>query len=88
MDRESGFKKINEIVESPPESTRGMHSEIHLLAKDVSEYCNEPKKFGLYLGIIKRIGHDKAYKIFSEIKQSKNVKTPGKLFMFLSSAKN
>jgi hypothetical protein len=87
MHKESGFRKINEIVGSLPVPARGMHSGIHLLAKDISEYCNEPKKFALYLGIIKRIGENRAYQIFSEIKQSKNVKTPGKLFMFLSKAK-
>jgi len=66
---------------------RGIHSEIHALAKDISEYCREPKKFALYLGIIKRIGKNRAYQIFSEIKQSKNIKSPAKLFMFLSRTK-
>jgi len=63
---------------------KGIHSEIHALAKEISEYCGEPKKFALYLGVIKRIGKKRAYQIFSEIKQSKSVKSPAKLFMFLS----
>ena len=65
----------------------GIHSDIHALAKDISEYCREPKKFALYLGIIKRIGKNRAYQIFSEIKQSKNIKSRAKLFMFLSKGK-
>ena len=63
---------------------RGIHSEIHALAKDISEYCREPKKFALYLGVIKRIGKNRAYQIFSEMKQSKDIKSRAKLFMYLS----
>jgi len=66
---------------------RGIHSEIHAIAKDISEYCREPKKFALYLGIIKRIGKNIAYQIFSEIKQSKGIKSRAKLFMYLSRTK-
>lgn len=66
---------------------RGIHSEIHALAKDISEYCGEPKKFALYLGVIKRIGKDRAYRIFSELKQSKEAKSKAKLFMYMSSKK-
>jgi len=82
MQKKSDFKKLK--IEPLHESIRGIHSEIHALAKDISEYCGEPKKFALYLGIIKRIGKDRAYKIFSEIKQLKKIKSPAKLFMFLS----
>jgi len=66
---------------------RGIHSEIHALAKDISEYCGEPEKFALYLGIIKRIGKDRAYRIFSEIKQSKDIESKAKIFMYMSSQK-
>ncbi len=66
----------------------GIHSEIHAIAKDISEYCKEPKKFALYLGVIKRIGKNRAYQIFSEMKQLKDVKSQAKLFMYLSKDKN
>lgn len=78
------MRKISKILKSSAKPAHGIHSEIHALAKEISEYCNEPKKFALYLGVIKRIGKKRAYQIFSEIKQSKNVKSPAKLFMFLS----
>lgn len=65
----------------------GIHSEIHALAKDISEYCKEPKKFALYLGVIKRIGKNRAYQIFSEMKQSKDIESRAKLFMYLSRTK-
>ena len=63
---------------------QGIHSEMHALAKDISEYCGEPRKFAMYLGIIKNIGIREAYRIFSEIKQNKQVETPGKLFVYMS----
>lgn len=60
-----------------------------MLAKDISEYCGEPKKFGMYLGVIKRIGKDRAYYLFSVMKDPHNkVKTPGRWFMWKASAKS
>ena len=80
-------KKLKQVLSQSFKSERGIHSEIHALAKDISEYCKEPKKFALYLGIIKRIGKNKAYQIFSEIKQLKTIKSPAKMFMYLSKNK-
>ena len=75
-------KELHKIKEKKPE--RGIYGPMHALAKEISEYAGEPKKFGMYLGIIKNIGLRKAYRLFSKIKQSKNVKTPGKLFVYES----
>jgi len=76
------FKELFKIKEKRPE--RGIHGPMHALAKEISETFGEPKKFAMYLGIIKNIGLRKAYRIFSKIKQSKNIKTPGKLFVYES----
>lgn len=78
------FQKV-EYLKKEPE--RGMHSEMHALAKEISEYCGEPKKFAMYLGVIKNIGLPYAYQIFAELRQAKEVETPGKLFLYLSSHK-
>lgn len=82
----SGFTKISKellkIKKKKPE--RGIHGPIHALAKEISETFDEPKKFAMYLGIIKNVGLRCAYRIFSKIKQSKDVKTPGKLFVYES----
>lgn len=78
-------KELLKIKKKKPE--RGIHGPIHALAKEISETFGEPKKFAMYLGIIKNIGLRKAYRIFSKIKQSKNVKTPGKLFVYESRTK-
>lgn len=78
----SQFQKIEYFVKKPE---RGIHTEMHALAKEISEFCGEPKKFGMYLGIIKNIGLPRAYRIFAELRQAKEIETPGKLFLFLSS---
>lgn len=80
-------KKIKEAIEIEPKTIKGIHSKIHALAKDISEFCEEPKKFALYLGIIKRIGHDRAFQIFGELKQLKNLDSRAKLFMYMSKGK-
>jgi len=80
-------EKLKETLSQSLKPVRGIHSAIHALAKDISEYCKEPKKFALYLGIIKRIGKNRAYQIFSEIKQSKTIKSRAKIFMYLSKDK-
>jgi hypothetical protein len=76
------FQKIEYFVKKPE---KGIHGEMHALAKEVSEFCGEPKKFAMYLGIIKNIGLPRAYRIFAELRQAKEVKTPGKLFLYLTS---
>lgn len=78
-------KELVKIKGRRPE--RGIHGPIHALAKEISETFGEPKKFAMYLGIIKNIGLRRAYKIFSEIKQNKKIKSPGKLFVYQSTYK-
>ncbi len=48
-----------------------LHSKEHLLADEISKHFKEEKKFGMYLGIVKRIGFNETYRAFSETKQSK-----------------
>jgi len=64
-----------------------IHSEIHDLADIISTTFGEKNRFGMYLGIIKRIGIERARQIFSEIKNS-NIDNPGKLFAWKTSKKN
>lgn len=60
---------------------KNIHSEAHYWADVISSAFGEKKKFGMYLGIIKRVGVKEAQRVFAEIKQSK-VKSPGKLFVW------
>lgn len=62
-----------------------LHSEAHVLADEISSYFNERKRFGMYLGVIKRLGVAKTRAIFSEIRdQGAQVQNPRKLFMWLA----
>lgn len=78
-------RELSKIKKKRPE--RGIHGPIHALAKEISEYTREPKKFAMYLGIIENIGLKRAYRIFSEIKQNKKIKSPGKIFVYQSTYK-
>lgn len=77
------MQKVSFEIKINPKS-KNLHSEIHSLAKDISEWAGEPKKFGLYLGVIKNIGLSRAYQIFSEMKQMKKIDNRAKLFLYLS----
>ena len=67
-----------------PENKR-IHSEAHALADEISTFFNEKKKFGMYLGVIKRIGIPRAREHFSSIRSDRGkLKNPQKLFMWLS----
>lgn len=63
----------------PPKKT--LHSKDHLLADELTKYFREPKRFAMFLGIIKRIGFSTALRLFSEVKEEK-ARDPKKLFMW------
>jgi len=66
---------------------KNIHSEIHYWADVISSAFGEKKMFGMYLGVIKRIGVDRARQIFAEIQESK-IDNPGKLFVWKSKQGN
>jgi len=64
---------------------KNIHSEAHALADEISTYFGEKKRFGMYLGIIKRVGVAQARAHFSRIRsESANVKDPRKIFMWMT----
>lgn len=82
-----GRKKNGDLRESLgkrlAEKGKFLHSKEHLLADEISRYFREEKRFGMYIGVIKRIGFNAAYGAFSEVKQSKiPEKDKVKLFMW------
>lgn len=80
---EKAFTGIAAAIEKyKPKPEKNLHSGIHATAREVSVFCGEPKRFGQYLGIVKRIGMQRAYQIMSEIKQSDGVKNRASLFMY------
>ena len=62
---------------------KNIHSEIHLLADEISTYFNEKRLFGMYLGIIKRISVQQARSLFKQLQETKG-RTAGRLFVYLS----
>jgi len=80
-----GIKKI--LNKTTLEENKNIHSELHYWTDTISTAFGERKKFGMYLGIIKRIGVEEAKRIFSEIKDS-HASSPGKLFLWKASQKN
>jgi hypothetical protein len=80
MDTISDILKKNQNVKA----NKNIHSEIHYWADVISTAFGERKKFGLYLGIIKRVGVSRARQIFGEIQES-NPDNPAKLFVWKTS---
>lgn len=77
-------KKENPIKEYKiPAPNKNLHSEEHCLADELYSFFGKKDKFGFYLGIIKKFGKQKAREVFSEIKQSKNIREPQKLFAWM-----
>lgn len=70
-----------------PKTNKKIHSELHYWTDKISTAFGEKKKFGMYLGIIKRIGIEEAQKIFNEIMNS-NVDNPGRLFVWKTKKAN
>ena len=79
------LKKVDEGTK--PKPNKNIHSEIHYWTDIISTTFGEKNRFGMYLGVIKKIGVERAKKIFFEIKES-NVKSPGRLFMWKSNPRN
>lgn len=64
---------------------RTMHSEMHALAKDISEYCAEEKLFAQFLGRINQVGLPTAYQAFSELRERVDrgrIRQPGRWWMW------
>lgn len=66
----------------------GMHTPLHDVARLISEWCGEPKEFAMYLGRVMDLGQQRAWKVWSELKQSRTpIRNRAALFMALSSKK-
>ncbi len=77
------METISKILKekTPIKKNKNIHSDVHYWADTISTAFGERKKFGMYLGIVKRIGVAEARRVFSEIKQS-DCDNPGKLFVW------
>lgn len=73
----------NILIKVAKPQNKNIHSEEHYWADVISSAFGERKRFGMYLGVIKRIGAARARQIFGEIQES-NCSSPGKLFIWKS----
>lgn len=76
------------LKKRPTTANKRLHSEMHVLADEMSVYFNERKRFAMYLGVIKRLGVPRARALFAELKaEAAHVQNPRKMFMWLSRQK-
>ncbi len=78
-----GISHLLKKTKTQQKQNKNIHSEIHYWADIISSHFGEKKMFGMYLGVIKRIGVDHAQQIFAQLKDSK-VDNPGRLFIWKS----
>ncbi|PLX26408.1 hypothetical protein C0581_04600 [Candidatus Parcubacteria bacterium] len=80
---------IGDVLKKAPQKkqNKNIHSDVHYLADTISSTFGEKNRFGMYLGIIKRIGVGRARQVFAEIKDS-DIDNPGRLFVWKTSKKN
>ena len=78
-------RKVGPKTDGKPGSAWA-HSEAHALADEVSKKFNEPKKFGMFLGVILRVGAKRARTIFAEVDQG-SARSKGRLFVWLCKKK-
>ncbi len=63
---------------------KNLHSDLHLVTNEVWEFCGKDKPFGFYLGMIKRIGTNRARYILGNLKDRLTpAKEPGKMFVWM-----
>lgn len=60
-----------------------LHSPSHLLADEISTKLNDRRHFAIYLGLANKLDHNFLRSILGQVLEGKEIKTPGKLFMFL-----
>lgn len=66
-----------------PKVDSHLHSPNHVLADELCAKLNDRKRFGFYLRMAMLYNHDFLRNLASQVVESRNVKTPGKLFAFL-----
>lgn len=65
-----------------PEKKTRIYTQAQALAEEISKYFNEPKKFGMYIGIIHRVGIPLATRVYADLKEQG--KKDGRLFVHMT----
>jgi hypothetical protein len=80
--------KFNRGKSSKPKVDPHLHSPAHLLADELSVKLNDKKHFGFYLKMATLYSHDFLRNLLGQVLESKEVKSPGKLFAYLIKKSN
>src|SRR3990167_10962135 len=79
-----GLNSISKkLAERGAKTKQYMHSVSHVLADELASKLNDKKHFGYYLKMSTTHDHAVLRQILGNVLDSKNVKSPGKLFSFL-----
>lgn len=79
MEDDQLLKYKNKTVKTNPH----LHSPSHLLAEEISTKLNDRRHFAIYLGLANKLDHNFLRSILGQVLEGKEIKTPGKLFMYL-----
>ena len=69
LQSELSYEKPKNIIYEIKKPIKNIHTENHLLAKEICDFYEE-MKFGVWLGMIKRKGRQVVYEAFAEAKQN------------------
>ncbi len=88
-DIDDSDKKFGKLEFKKVVVNKRLHSELHSFVDDLITYfgATEKKKFGLWLGIIKRMGLARARTKFSELKQNYNLDNEGRIKILMAESK-
>lgn len=83
----SGYSDDRHKAEAKKKDAQKLHSPAHLLAAEITQKWNEPKKFGMYLGVINRVGIDRARQIYAELNQRDDISPESRVKLFMWNSK-
>ncbi len=82
------IKNITDKKKIPRKKDPHLHSASHVLADELSTMLHDRKHFGFYLKMATLYPEGILRRICGEVLESRNVKTPGKLFAYLIKQRN
>lgn len=75
--------ELKKKFQSKPKKSQYLHSPNHLLADELSQRMQEPKRFGFYLKMAEKYDHSVLRRIAGFVLENNNAKKPGALFAYL-----
>lgn len=83
MDSLKNIAKFTKKSEAKVKADPHLHSPSHLLADEISTKLNDRGHFAIYLGLANKLDHNFLRGVLGQVLEGKEIKTPGKLFMYL-----